>query len=154
MKAEDRTGKSSSSSFQFLLDELSELRPSIRRMFGFTYVYLEEKLLLSLRESHRQPHYNGVWLYTQTEHLESLRREFPLLPKRYFWRSARSGSGWVILPATQEEFEEYALRACELILRGDGRIGRVSRKGPAESSKRGARPRRVSSRKARARDVW
>lgn len=122
-------------SFQFVLDELLPIRPAIRQMFGFTYVYLDEKLLLSLRESVKQPQYNGVWLYTQPEHIESLRREFPLLPRRYFWRSRKSGSGWVILPVKFEEFEEYAFRACELILREDRRIGRVTRRGWNSSSR-------------------
>lgn len=114
--------------FQFVLDELLPIRPTLRQMFGFTYVYLDEKLLLSLRESVRQPQYNGVWLYTQAEHIESLRREFSLLPRRCFWKSRKSGSGWVILAATLEDFEEYAFRACELILRGDQRVGRVTRR--------------------------
>jgi hypothetical protein len=115
--------------FTFVLDELLLIRPAIRHMFGFTYVYLDEKLLLSLRESDKQPQYNGVWIYTQAEHIESLRKEFLLLPRRYFWRSRKSGSGWVILPSRLEEFEEYALKACELILRGDQRVGRVTRRG-------------------------
>ena len=115
--------------FQFVLDELLPIRPSVRQMFGFTYVYLDEKLLLSLRHSANQPQYDGVWLYTQAEHIESLRREFPLLPRRYFWRSKKSGSGWVILASRLDEFEEYAFRACELILSGDQRVGRVTRKG-------------------------
>ena len=114
--------------FQFVLDELLPLRPIIRQMFGFTYVYLDERLLLSLRESVKQPQYNGVWLYTQAEHIESLRREFPLLPRRCFWKSSKSGSGWVILSSRQEDFEEYAFKACELILRGDRRVGRVTRR--------------------------
>ena len=61
------------SSFQFVLDELSMIRPAIKQMFGFTYVYLDEKLLLSLRDSAKQPQYNGVWIYTQAEHLDSRR---------------------------------------------------------------------------------
>jgi hypothetical protein len=117
------------SSFQFVLDELLPIRPTVRQMFGFTYVYLDEKLLLSLRDSVKQPQYNGVWLYTQAEHIESLRREFPQLPRRYFWRSLKSGSGWVIFASRLEEFEEYAYRACEMILRGDQRVGRVTRRG-------------------------
>lgn len=114
--------------FQFVLDELLPLRPVIKQMFGFTYAYLDERLLLSLRDSIKQPQYNGVWLYTQAEHIESLRREFPLLPRRCFWKSVKSGDGWVILSARLEDFEEYAFKACELILRGDRRIGRVTRR--------------------------
>jgi hypothetical protein len=117
-----------STRFQFVLDELAPLRPTVRRMFGSTYVYLEETLLLSLRESTRQPRFNGVWLYTHAEHLESLRREFKELPRRCFWKSVKSRSGWVILAAELEDFEECAFRACDLILRGDRRIGRVTRR--------------------------
>lgn len=113
--------------FQFVLDELFPVRPAVRRAFGLTYVYLGERLLLSLRQSERQPRFNGVWLYTEAAHLESLRREFPQLPRRCFWKSRRSGAGWVIIAAELEDFEEYAFKACELILRGDRRIGRVGR---------------------------
>jgi hypothetical protein len=123
--------------FQFVLDELLSLRPLVRQMFGFTYVYLDDKLLLSLRESIKQPQYNGVWLYTEAEHIESLRREFPTLPRRCFWKSAKSGSGWVILSSRLEDFEEYAFRACELILRGDRRIGRVTRRAYNKTALRG-----------------
>jgi hypothetical protein len=96
-------------------------------MFGFTYVYVDEKLLFSLRHSVRKPGSNGMWLYTTVEHLESLGREFPELSKRYLWRSGRNA--WVILASKLEGFEEYAFRACELILNGDQRIGRVTRGG-------------------------
>lgn len=117
------------SPYQFVLDELMPIRPAVRRMFGFTYVYLDDLLLLSLRESAKQPVFNGVWLYTEAGHIEALRAEFPELPRRCFWRSKQSGSGWVILAAGLEDFEECAYRACELILRGDRRVGRVTRKG-------------------------
>jgi hypothetical protein len=111
--------------FPFVLDELNSIRPTIKRIFGFTSVYLDEKLLCSLRDSVRQPGSNGMWLYTTTEHLESLGREFPQLPKRQLWRSGKNA--WVILASRLEYFEEYAFKACELILKGDQRIGRITR---------------------------
>lgn len=94
-------------------------------MFGFTYVYLDDKLLFSLRDSLKRPGSNGMWLYTTAEHLESLGSEFPQLSKRYLWRSGKNA--WVILASKLEGFEEYAFKACDLILRGDQRIGKVSR---------------------------
>jgi hypothetical protein len=113
--------------FPFVLEELASIRPSIKRMFGFTSVYLEEKLVCSLRESVKQPGSNGMWLYTTTEHVESLAREFPQLPKRQLWRSRSGDKAWVILASRLEDFEEYAFKACELILKGDQRIGRITR---------------------------
>lgn len=111
--------------FPFVLEELESIRPTIKRMFGFTSVYLDDKLLCSLRDSAKQPGANGMWLYTTTEHLESLGREFPQLPKRQLWRSGKNA--WVILASRLEDFEEYAFKACELILKGDQRIGRITR---------------------------
>ena len=34
-------------------------------------------------------------------------------------------TGWQVLPADAPDFEEAALRACELVLAGDPRIGKV-----------------------------
>src|SRR5262245_42762718 len=116
--------------FPFILDQVISLRPTIKRMFGFTYVYLEDRLLFSLRESSKHRSSNGMWLFTTTEHLESLRNEFRQLSRHYRWRSGNKG--WVILPSKLEHFEEYALKACELILSGDRRIGRVTRAGIAQ----------------------
>jgi len=114
------------SPFQFVLEELLPIRPTINQMFGFTYVYFDDQLLLALRDSIKQPRCNGLWLYTQAEHIASLRREFPLLPGHYFWKSGKNS--WVILASKREDFEEYAFNACQLILRGDRRIGRVTRR--------------------------
>ncbi|MGH9931993.1 MAG: hypothetical protein ACREA9_22565 [Pyrinomonadaceae bacterium] len=113
--------------FPFVLEELSSIRPTIKRWFGFTSVYLDEKLLCSLRDSAKQPNANGMWLYTTTEHVESLGKEFPELPKRQLWRSRSGNKAWVVLASRLEGFEEYAFKACELILRGDRRIGRITR---------------------------
>ncbi len=113
--------------FPFVLEELSPIRPVIKRVFGFTSVYLDDKLLCSLRDSARQPGSNGMWLYTTTEHVDSLAREFPRLSKRQLWRSRSGDKAWIVLASRLEEFEEYAFKACELILRGDRRIGRIKR---------------------------
>jgi len=122
--------------FPFVLEELASIRPTIKRMFGFTHVYLGDKLLLSLRDSAKQTGTNGLWLYTTTEHIESLAQEFPYLPKRQLWRSKKNA--WIILASRLEDFEEYAFKACELILNGDQRIGRISR-GTGQNSKPAAR---------------
>ena len=115
--------------FPFVLEELSSIRPTIKHWFGFTSVYLGEKLLCSLRDSPKHPNSNGMWVYTTREHLESLGKEFPELPKRQLWRSRSGSNAWVVLASRLEQFEEYAFKACELILRGDHRIGRISRRG-------------------------
>jgi hypothetical protein len=111
--------------FSFVVDELSSLRPSIKNAFGFTYIYLGDRLLCGLRDSLKQTGSNGMWIFTTVEHAESLIKEFPELSKRYLWRSGKNA--WVILPSKLGLFEEYAFKACELILNGDRRIGRTTR---------------------------
>ena len=111
--------------FPFVLEELASLRPTIKPVFGFTYIYLEEKLLVALRDSFKQSGSNGIWVFTTTEHVESLGKEFPQLPRRQLWRSGKNA--WVILASRLADFEEYAFKVCELILKGDQRIGRVTR---------------------------
>jgi len=109
--------------FRFVLEELEPIRPEVKRVFGFTYIYLDGKLLCGLRDSPKLPSCNGLWLFTTTEHVDSLVREFPELPRRCLWRSGNKA--WVILASRLGLFEEYAFKACELMLNGDRRIGRV-----------------------------
>lgn len=111
--------------FQFIIDTLLPVRPLMKQMFGFVYLYVDERLVLGLRHSAKQTRSNGVWVFTTAEHLESLRHEFPLLPRAYFWRSGKNG--WVVLAARMDVFEEYSLRVCDLILQLDPRIGRLPR---------------------------
>jgi hypothetical protein len=119
--------------FPFVLEELEPLRPVIKRMFGVTHIYFADRLLCSLRDSPKQTGTNGLWLYTTTEHVESLAREFPDLSKRQLWRSEKNA--WIVLASRLENFEEYAFQACELILKGDQRIGRVTRGSVGLSSR-------------------
>jgi len=50
--------------FPFVVDELMPLRPTIRRAFGFTYLYVGELLLCALRNNVKKPGSNGMWLFT------------------------------------------------------------------------------------------
>jgi hypothetical protein len=117
--------------FEFVLDELDELAPETRPMFGCLAVYTGERIVMILRERPSAPHDNGVWLATTADHHASLRAEFPSL--RSITVLGDGVTGWQILPAEADDFEESVLRACALVRSGDPRIGKV----PA-----GRRPRR------------
>jgi hypothetical protein len=54
---------------------------------------------------------------------------------------AQKETGWQLLPADAENFEEAALRACELVLAGDPRIGKVPGARRAKAPKKGAKSR-------------
>jgi hypothetical protein len=51
-------------------------------------------------------------------------------------------TGWQVLPADAPDFESAALRACELVLVGDLRIGKVpgARRASRSKSKKTAEP--------------
>lgn len=108
---------------EFVLDAMAELSPWTRPMFGCLAVYVGEKIVLILRDKREPAADNGVWLATTLEHHESLRREFPNM--RSIRILGKKVTGWQILPVDTPDFEEAALRACELIAARDPRIGKV-----------------------------
>jgi hypothetical protein len=112
---------------QFVLDAVAELSPVTRPMFGCLAVYVGEKIVCVLRDKHGDTTGdNGVWLATTREHHESLRGEFPNM--RSIRALGKDVTGWQLLPAESPDFEEAALRACELILAGDARIGKIPKR--------------------------
>jgi hypothetical protein len=108
--------------FEFLLDALSSADPQMRPMFGCVGVYVEERIVLILRDGREPSEDNGVWLATTKEHHASLRREFPSM--RSIGVLGPDVTGWQVLPPDAPGFEEEALRAVALILAGDPRIGK------------------------------
>jgi hypothetical protein len=114
--------------YEFVLEAVSELPIETRSMFGCLAVYVGDKIVLMLREKQKQTEDNGVWLATTKEHHQSLRREFPHM--RSIQLLGKEVTGWQILPADAPDFESAALRACELILARDPRIGKIPKGRP------------------------
>jgi hypothetical protein len=116
-------GKRKAVPHEFVLEALAELSPRTNPMFGCLAVYVEDKIVLILRDKPSASADNGVWLATTVEHHESLRRDFPNM--RSIGVLGKKITGWQILPADAPDFEESALRACEFVLARDPRIGKV-----------------------------
>ena len=110
---------------EFVLDAIAPLSPTTRPMFGCLAVYVRDKIVLILRNKDKPAPTadNGVWLATTEEHHQSLRRDFPNM--RSIKVLGKKVTGWQVLPADAPDFEEAAFRACELVLAGDPRIGKV-----------------------------
>jgi hypothetical protein len=108
---------------EFVLDALAELGPRTNPMFGCLAVYVKEKIVLILRDKPASPADNGVWLATTEEHHESLRRDFPNM--RSIKLLDKKVTGWQVLPVDAPDFEESSRLACELILAGNPRIGKI-----------------------------
>ena len=109
--------------FNFVLEYLSAADVVIRPMFGCHAIYTSNKIVLILRNKNDFPKDNGVWLATILEHHESLKSDFPSMRSISLFGS--SPSGWQNLPVDADDFEELAIKACRLILKGDPRIGKV-----------------------------
>jgi hypothetical protein len=125
----------------FVLGAIAELSPYTRPMFGCLAVYLEDKIVLILRDKPSHSADNGVWLATTQEHHASLRREFPNM--RSIEVLGKGVTGWQVLPVDAPDFEESALRACELVLARDPRIGKVpGARRTSKSRQRKAFPKR------------
>jgi hypothetical protein len=118
--------------FEFVLDAVAPLSPATRAMFGCLAVYVEDRIVLILRdrETHRED--NGVWLATSPEHHASLRRELPML--RSIGMFGKKDTNWQVLPADAADFEEAARRVCALVCSGDARIGKVPARRPARKA--------------------
>ncbi|MGZ3697034.1 MAG: hypothetical protein ACXWPM_00680 [Bdellovibrionota bacterium] len=122
--------------FPFVLEALERASPEIKPMFGCLAIYIDEKMMLVLREREDHPEDNGVWIASTVEHHPSLKRDFPSLRPIAMFSDGSSPAGTQNLPVDAEDFEEAALKACAFILRGDERIGRIPKKKKMPSKKK------------------
>ena len=134
---------------EFVLEAISSLSPVTRPMFGCLAVYVGEEIVFVLRDKPETTADNGVWLATTLEHHESLREEFPSM--RSIQVLGKEVTGWQVLPAEATDFEEASLRACEMVLAGDIRIGKVpgARRKSASRRSRESQPARGKMKKSR-----
>lgn len=109
--------------FQFVLDELDSLNPSVNPMFGCFGIYVGEKIVMALRSRDNHTGDNGIWVSTKAIHHESLRKIFPSM--RSIAVLGNGETNWQIIPEEADDFEEAAFKLCALIRKGDERIGNI-----------------------------
>jgi len=106
----------------FVLEWLFEKSPTTKPMFGAHGVYVDDgKMVLILRDRDSYPDDNGVWVATKAEHHASLEKELPSM--RGIGIFGPGPTNWRCLPASAPDFESSVGRVCEMVLRGDERIG-------------------------------
>ena len=110
--------------FEFILDHLYPLEPTIKQMFGTHSIYIDDKIYLAARQREKHPEDNGLWIGTSMEHHESLFSQFPSLT----YLNSIKMKKWLLLAETVEDFEEVAIEICELIKAGDPRVGVLPKK--------------------------
>jgi hypothetical protein len=109
--------------YEFVLEQLHRFSPTVKPMFGSHAVYIQNKIIFILRQKENAVADNGVWVATTSDHHESLRKEFPSL--RSIGIFGGGETGWQVLPEEADDFEESVIKACELVLRQDVRIGKI-----------------------------
>lgn len=55
-------------------------------------------------------------------------------------------TGWQVLPMAARDFESSVTRACELIVAGDSRIGKIPKSKKASSKRKSLAPKKLKSR--------
>lgn len=115
--------------FEFLIEELISIDPIVKPFFGAHGIYRGEIILFILRKKEAHPDDNGIWVATYKEHHATLQKQFPAL------RNINLLGGdtqWLNLPEECDSFEEDAMKLAGLVLKNDGRIGRL----PAKKKKK------------------
>ena len=121
--------------FAFVLEEIAELRPHTRSMFGAHAVYSGDFLLCITRlKEDAYASDNGIWIATSKEHHPSLLRELPSMRGIHIF-SAKGPTDWRCLPVEDPRFEEDAFRLCALMRKRDPRIGRIPKRKKPRASK-------------------
>ena len=138
--------------YEFVLDALSSIPYWTRPMFGCIAIYVGEKIVLILRDKPNHDGDNGVWLATTHDQHASLRRDFPSM--RSITVLGKKVTGWQVLPAAAPDFESAALRACELVISSDPRIGKIPGAKRPRTQPRSTAGAAVEARSERAKRAW
>jgi hypothetical protein len=107
--------------FNFVIENLFSVDPIVKPMFGAHAVYIGNKIVLILRDKDDED--SGVWIATTVEYHSSLKKEFPNMHSIKIF--GPGVSGWQVLQKDDIDFETNVNRACDLILKGDIRIGKI-----------------------------
>ena len=116
--------------FSFAIENLFAANPIVKAMFGAHAIYIENKIVLILRDKDDSD--SGVWIATTIEHHASLKKDFPKMCSIQVF--GPGVSSWQVLSKDDDDFETNVNRACELILKGDVRIGKIPK--PKKSKKK------------------
>lgn len=111
--------------FPFIIDQLSSLDIVIKPMFGCHAIYLHEKIMIILRQREDHEDANGLWIATSREHHAALKKELPSMKSIYILSNGKNETEWQMIPVNADDFESSANRVCEMILKGNIRVGRI-----------------------------
>jgi hypothetical protein len=120
--------------FEFILDYLLPIQTEVRPFFGMFSIYSGQKLLLMLRDRTNEPEINGIWVCLNKGHA-ALKAEMPGLRPYPGTAGGKKDNGWLQIHPDLDNFEQLAIRICEMVAHRDPRIGRIPRPRSPKSHK-------------------
>jgi hypothetical protein len=118
--------------FDFVFDLLEGVNFQTKAFFECTALYVGPKIVLILREKKEHRYDNGVWVVALPEHHKELKKVLPSMRSIRLFES-EGPTTWQNLPSSADDFEKSVGVVCEMIVRGDPRIGKI----PAKKKKKG-----------------
>lgn len=122
--------------FEFILELLHPLELTIKPMFGCHAIYANGKIQLIVRKKDDHSSANGVWIATSKEHHASLKKELPSMQSVYILSEGKGETGWQMIHEDANDFEEAVTKVCEMIVKGDERIGKIPKAKKKKSTVR------------------
>lgn len=113
--------------FDFLLDYLPA-SITVKPAVGMFYIYFDKKIVLIFRKVNKNPQYNGIWISITRVEQTSLKAEIPAITDFVFDEGENFDPAWLLLSDAHEDFEEAAIKLCQLVSQKDKRIGKVTPK--------------------------
>ena len=109
--------------YPFVLKLLYPVRPAIKKVLGCYGLYLQDTLVLLLRDQETSPEYNGVFVGTMPEFYTELQQDL----HKSFMDIDLDGShnSWIFISEDLPDFEAKVQKACDMIKAADPRIGRL-----------------------------
>lgn len=108
--------------YDFVLKYLYPVRPKIKKMMGSYALLYNQKILMLLRDSEKNPEYNGVFIATQPEYYDQLQNE--IHTGNMDINIDGLEHSYIFISEDLEEFNDKVKKACEMIKAGDDRIGK------------------------------
>ncbi len=110
--------------YDFMINELFELEPEIKRMFGAFSIYFGDKIYFALRKSEKNKADNGIWIGTELKYHQKLKQLFSSIRNFKEIRIKK----WLVLPEDSDDFEEVGMKLCEMVKEGHPAIGVLPKK--------------------------
>ncbi len=108
--------------FNFILQLVYPVRPKVVKMLGGYALYQNKRLLFFLRERSTEIEFNGVFVATQPQFYVELQKEIHHSKMEFDLDGSKDS--WIFISEDLDDFQDKVLKACELVKKGDMRIGK------------------------------